>query len=81
VLGQGPLEPLDHILASFERGGLALRQILTSGLAPTTKSAAQGDVTEQNRVVATPSQSRTINVPASPRSNQIHATLFPECRI
>jgi hypothetical protein len=40
----------------------------------------QGNVTEQNRDVATPSQLRTINVPASPRSNQIHATLFAEGR-
>jgi hypothetical protein len=41
----------------------------------------QAGVTEQNRVVATLSQLQTINVPASPRSNLIHATLFPECRI
>jgi hypothetical protein len=81
VLGQEPPEPLDHILASFERDGSALRQIVTAGLALTTKSVVQGDVTEQNAVVATPSQLRTINVPASPRSNLIHATLFPECRI
>jgi hypothetical protein len=80
VLGQEPPEPLDHILASFERGGFALRQIVTADHARTTKSVAQAHVTEQNAVVASPSQLRTINVPASPRSNQIHATLFPKGR-
>jgi hypothetical protein len=31
---------------------------------------------EQKAVVAAPSQSRTINAPALPRSNQIEATVF-----
>ncbi|MET4296760.1 hypothetical protein ABIB06_007499, partial [Bradyrhizobium sp. LB8.2] len=44
------------------------------------KQPVQGYVMEQSRVVAALSQLRTINVPASPRSNPIHATLFPECR-
>jgi hypothetical protein len=80
MLGQVPPEPQDHILASFERGGFALRQIVTAGHARATNLSAQADVTEQNRDVAASSQLRTINVPASPRSNPIHATLFPECR-
>jgi hypothetical protein len=33
-------------------------------------------VMEQKRVVAGPSQLRTITAPALPRSNQIEATLF-----
>jgi hypothetical protein len=35
---------------------------------------------EQNGAVAAPSQLRTIGAPALPRSNQIEATLFDECR-
>jgi hypothetical protein len=35
---------------------------------------------EQNGPVAAPSQLRTIGAPALPRSNQIEATLFDECR-
>jgi hypothetical protein len=35
-------------------------------------------IREQNAAVASPSQLRTIGVPALPRSNQIEATLFSE---
>ncbi|BAR53387.1 hypothetical protein NK6_199 [Bradyrhizobium diazoefficiens] len=56
MLGLQSPEPLDHILASFERGGFALRQIVTASLAQATKQPVQGNVTEQNRDVATPSQ-------------------------
>jgi hypothetical protein len=56
VVGRTSPEPLDHILASLERGGFALRQIVTASLAQTTKKPVRGNVMEQNRVVAIPSQ-------------------------
>jgi hypothetical protein len=54
-------------------GGADQAQRGTPDFPGKTKKAAE---MEQKAVVAASSQSRTINAPASPRSNQIEATVF-----
>jgi hypothetical protein len=52
--------------------------MLRQGLRGPQNLSAQANVTEQKSGVAVSSQEGTFDVPASPRSNPIHATLFPE---